>query len=149
MVLTVHRKLNGRTTDPSSGSVRTKLDPPSTCVLALPKLQPLSTPGTDGILLWYSFKHSLINDEHGGHPGERKKRGISLYRAYKAGLITHLSSPFPLTGRAAHNMSPIRACSWDLKFLRSATQSYRKQAPPAREEKQGCKSVDNFIKQFK
>ena len=74
--LTVHRKVNGSTTDPISGSARTKLEPPRTGVLALPKLQPLRTPGTDGILLWYSFRHNLNDDAHGGQPGRAGERLI-------------------------------------------------------------------------
>lgn len=58
MVLTVHRNENGNTMDPRSGSLSTKLEPPSSALLALPNEQPLSTPGLLGVVFWYSFRHS-------------------------------------------------------------------------------------------
>lgn len=43
--LTVQRKVNGKTIEPTSGSVSTKLEPPITLLLLFPNEQPLKMPG--------------------------------------------------------------------------------------------------------
>lgn len=140
--LTVHRKVNGSTTDPISGSARTKLEPPRTGVLALPKLQPLRTPGTDGILLWYSFRHNLNDDAHGGQPGRAGERLIMQKKTVSCWSVvaeeTHLWSRSPSSAAGGRNTCPIIKSFWDWKFLESAAQSFRMRAPPGEDKKSTC-----------
>lgn len=47
-LLTVHRKEKGSTITPTSGSDKTKLEPPKALVLALPNAQPTNPLGSPG-----------------------------------------------------------------------------------------------------
>lgn len=70
MGLTVHRNEKGNTIATSSLSDNTKLELPKTNVLPFPKEHEVNPPGSDGCVLWYSFKHNLKAVEHVGQPKE-------------------------------------------------------------------------------